>query len=346
MVRRALLAGIVLLGCGKRTSHPTAPAPGADHRVLRGAVVVGLGARDVEIAGGRIVAVAAPGTLTGTVVPATGRWLAPGFIDSHVHLSYLRAGDELSRRGVALAVDLAAPEIGQPQPLRMLESGPMLTAPDGYPLSSWGQGGYGIPLRDAADGTAAVDRVARAGARVVKVPLGEPPVIDDATLAAIVRRAHEKQLPVAVHALDAASAARAAAAGADVLAHTPVEPLSDAVVRAWRERAVITTLAAFGGDAATVDNLRRLRAAGATVLYGTDLGNTRDAGISADEIALMIAAGMSPADILASGTSAPAKFWRQDDLGEIAPGKAAILMSLPRDPLADPSALAEAVTLR
>ena len=47
--------------------------------------------------------------------------------------------------------------------------------------------------------------------------------------------------------------------------------------------AVVSTLAAFGGSPAAVDNLRRLHAAGATVLYGTDLGNTRDAGPSAEE---------------------------------------------------------------
>ena len=34
---------------------------------------------------------------------------------------------------------------------------------------------------------------------------------------------------------------------------------------------VISTLEAFGGRSSTVENLRQLRAAGATVLYGTDI---------------------------------------------------------------------------
>src|ERR1700760_3589849 len=64
-----------------------------------------------------------------------------------------------------------------------------------------------------------------------------------------------------------------------------------ATVAAGRGRAVISTLAAFGGSPAAVDNLRRLRAAGATVLYGTDLGNLDVAGPSEPEIALPARAG-------------------------------------------------------
>ena len=54
---------------------------------------------------------------------------------------------------------------------------------------------------------------------------------------------------------------------------------------------MISTLAAFGGSDAAIENLRQLRAAGVTVLYGTDLGNQRDAGPSADELALLRRAG-------------------------------------------------------
>jgi hypothetical protein len=55
-----------------------------------------------------------------------------------------------------------------------------------------------------------------------------------------------------------------------------VEPLAAQTIEAWRGRAVISTLSAFGGATATIENLKALRAAGVTVIYGTDLGNTRD----------------------------------------------------------------------
>jgi imidazolonepropionase-like amidohydrolase len=77
---------------------------------------------------------------------------------------------------------------------------------------------------------------------------------------------------VVAHALSDAAARRAADAGVDVLGHTPVEPLAESTIQAWRGRTVISTLAAFGGTPAAVTNLRRLRDAGVTVLYGTDLG--------------------------------------------------------------------------
>jgi len=59
--------------------------------VIRGGQVVtpqGVGAWDVGVEGGRIVAVAVPGTLpldVARVVDATGKLVIPGGIDPHVH---------------------------------------------------------------------------------------------------------------------------------------------------------------------------------------------------------------------------------------------------------------------
>jgi imidazolonepropionase-like amidohydrolase len=146
-----------------------------------------------------------------------------------------------------------------------------------------------------------------------------------------------------VHALSDPDAARAAAAGADLLAHTPVQPLADTTIAAWSTRTVITTVGAFGGTAVTVDNLRRLRAAGASILYGTDLGNTQTAGIDPNELELLQQAGLDGAAILAAGTRSPAAYWGLGDLGDLAPGKAASLLVLDADPVLDPLTLARPV---
>ncbi|MBV8760797.1 MAG: hypothetical protein JO257_26120 [Deltaproteobacteria bacterium] len=245
--------------------------------------------------------------------PPTQAVTWPPIVDSHVHLSFDPVGDELARRGVLAAVDLAAPEatLGKPAPILLVQAGPMLTHGGGYPLDAWGEAGFGIGCDDAACVQTTIDRLARERARVIKLALDDdglaPPLIPIAVAAA-----HADHLRVAVHALTDASAARAAAAGADILAHTPVEHLADATVAAWRGRAVISTLAAFGGSDTTIDNLRRLRAAGVTVLYGTDLGNTRDAGPSADEIALLAQAGLDDAAITAAMTTTPIAYWGLD----------------------------------
>ncbi len=126
-----------------------------------------------------------------------------------------------------------------------------------------------------------------------------------------------------------------------MLAHTPLEALSDATVELWSDRAVISTLRAFGSREVAIDNVRRLREAGATVLYGTDLGNLRVEGIDAGELLLLGQAGLSPAEIIASGTAAPAQLWSMEGLGSLTPGNAASLLVLDGDPLVDPTLLAE-----
>lgn len=313
-----------------------------DPVVLRGGIVVGVGRADVHVAGGRIVAVGEVSADLPTV-DVTGRWLVPAFIDSHVHLAYRPVASDLADGGVAGVVDLGAPESWLAEPIaapRVLASGPMITAVGGYPTRSWGADGYGLEVRDPDEARAAVDRLHAAGARLIKVPITEPPVLGEATLAAVVEQAHARGLKVGAHALGDAEAAVAAAAGVDVLVHAPLEPLSDATVAAWTGRAVVGTLTAFGTGPTPVDNLRRLREAGAVVLYGTDFGNTTTAGIDPREVRRMAETGMDGAAILASGTSVPAAYWGFLDLGAIEAGKAASLLVLVADPLVDPDAIA------
>lgn len=238
-------------------------------------------------------------------------WRSPPIIDSHVHLAFWPVGDELAATGIGAVVDLAAPESAMrtlARDLTVATSGPMLTAPGGYPLDSWGADGYGIGCADAACVESAIARIAERGGRVVKLAL-DPGGLPDELAPIAVAAAHARDMKVAVHALSDAAAARAAAAGADVLAHTPVEPLSPATISAWRDRAVISTLAAFGGSAPAISNLRALRDAGATVLYGTDLGNLRDAGPSESEVELLARAGLGDAAIADAMTTVPAAYW-------------------------------------
>jgi hypothetical protein len=243
--------------------------------------------------------------------PGDGGVHWPPIVDSHVHLTFDPVADSLAAHGVLAAVDLASPEraLADAAPLVVLRAGPMLTHPGGYPLDAWGSDGYGIGCADEACVRAAIDRLAGEGARVIKLAMDDDG-LTPALVPVAVNAAHAHQLKVAAHALTEASAAAAAAGGVDVLAHTPVEPLSDATVAAWQGRAVISTLAAFGGGAAAIDNLKKLRAAGTTILYGTDLGNLRVDGPSSDELDLLRAAGLDDAAITAAMTTAPIAFWQ------------------------------------
>jgi len=359
-MRRAVLC--LLLACDPQRPEPTAPAAAGTasavpspravdttHFVLRGAEVLGHGRVDLEVRDGHIAAIGVvdPG-LPGEDV--SGRFIAPAIVDSHVHLAYFPAGERLLNGGVAAVVDLGAPLAwldapDTPPALRLVAAGPMITARRGYPTRDWGADGYGREVGGPNEATAAVDELADHGARVIKLPITGSPVLDERTLRAAVDRAHARGLKVASHALGDHEAAIAARVGVDVLAHTPVEPLADATVAAWSGRACISTLTAFGGARSTRDNLRRLRAAGVTVLYGTDLGNTHEAGISGDEIDLMVAAGLDGAAVIDAVSAAPAAYWGLLDgegrgPGTLTVGGPASLLVLARDPRQDPRALA------
>jgi imidazolonepropionase-like amidohydrolase len=294
---------------------------------------------DVHVDGGRFLAAA---NRAGARIDATGRFLVPSFIDAHVHLAYLPQGPALARAGVAGAVDWAAPTDAirpDPQGPQVVWSGPMIAAPGGYPTRSWGRDGYGIECASRDEAVQAVQRVYDLGARVVKLSLGAGPDLDDATLRAVVDKAHGLGIKVGVHALSDADANRAAGLGIDVLVHAPRGELSAETARAWRGRAVIATLSAFGGVVAT----RQLRAEGATVLYGTDFGNTSVIGISEREIRGLLDAGLDGPAIVAAGTAAPAAWFGLTELGAIEPGNEASFLVLDRDPHADPLALARPV---
>jgi imidazolonepropionase-like amidohydrolase len=320
-----------------------APTPLPGHYVVVGGVVVGRGRVDVEVSAGEVRALHAPGAADPAlpVIDATGRWIAPGIIDSHVHLAYLPEGEALAAGGVAGAVDLAAPvsAFDVAEPLLVARAGPMVTAVGGYPTRSWGAGGYGLEVRGAGEATAAVAALADQGAALIKVPLGSSPALTTAELDAVVAAAHARGLPVVAHALSEEAVRAAAAADVDLLAHTPTGSLSAEAARLWAGRGLISTLSAFGGG----ENLAALRAAGAEVLYGTDFGNTRARGVSAAELQALVDAGLDGAAILQAATAAPAARFGFSNLGAISPGARAHLLVLDADPLLDPLTLSRPV---
>jgi imidazolonepropionase-like amidohydrolase len=332
--------------CSSSTSGvPTSSSSGAvvgSGLLLLDGYVVGVGVTDIKIVGGEITEVGELAAVEGDeVVDLSGKWVTPAFIDSHVHLIYLNEPMLLAAGGVAAGVDMAAPVAifeADLSPMRVVAAGPMITAIDGYPTQSWGANGYGLECADAAAATAAVEQLHDLGAGLIKLPvMASAAQLDDAALTAAVARAHELGLRVASHAMGENEARRAGLAGADVLAHTPTQPLSDETIALWADRAVVSTVGAFGGSAGAVDNLKKLHAAGARVLYGTDFGNSSVLGIDAGELALMVSAGMTPAEVLAAGTSAPAEFWGPlaEPLGALTPGKDGSLLVLNADPLVE-----------
>ena len=321
----------------------------------------------LRVVDGVIAGLVAAAPAGAPILDATGHWLAPMLVDAHVHLglassahprgarSQRAALEDLARGmiagGVAGALDLGLPErlISALPPLELVHffarsSGPLLTAPGGYPLQSWGRDGYGLALTTAAEARSAVARLAQEGVCAVKLALDRRfQLLAPEVARAAAQEAHARGLRVFAHALDALSVRAALDAGADVLAHAPVEALPEELVREAGARglSVLSTLHAFGGGEVQLGNVARLRAAGCAIVYGTDLGNDNTApGICARELELLALAGLSPVEIFLAATARAAEILGAPQLGHLGSGAPAHLLALACDPAGDASVLA------
>jgi imidazolonepropionase-like amidohydrolase len=83
-------------------------------------------------------------------------------------------------------------------------------------------------------------------------------------------------------------------------------------------------------------SLKKLAAAGVRIAFGTDAGVGAPYGFSAHaEMTDMVAAGMTPAQVIVAATRTSAEILRLDQLGIIAPGKSADFIVLDANPLDD-----------
>jgi imidazolonepropionase-like amidohydrolase len=121
-------------------------------------------------------------------------------------------------------------------------------------------------------------------------------------------------------------------AAMDDLARMPKNLIPERVVRRMNEpeppkRPVVA-----------MQNLVRIRGAGVAIVMGTDAGNigTLHGPSVFREMGLMVAAGLSPLEVLTSATATGARTMGMErDLGTISPGKLADLLILDADPLLD-----------
>lgn len=93
------------------------------------------------------------------------------------------------------------------------------------------------------------------------------------------------------------------------------------------------------------DNVTAVQALGVPVLAGTDAPNpgTTFGASMAMELALLVEAGLSPAEALTAATAAPADTFRLADRGRIAPGLRADLLLVDGDPTRDIDAVLNVV---
>ena len=177
----------------------------------------------------------------------------------------------------------------------------------------------------------------------------------DAEMKAIVDTAHSLGLKVAAHAHAARGIEAAARAGVDSIEHgTFADARAIAAMKA-NGTVLVPTLMAYTGireglaknafTPAVADKVRMTlnevgkaaraaRAAGVPVVFGTDSA-VYEHGRNAEEfVQLVERVGMSPAEALASATTAAAKLMGlENEVGRIAPGYSADLIAVTGDPV-------------
>ena len=239
----------------------------------------------IAIAGGRICGSGSgfSSAVARTTIHAQGLTVLPGLIDGHVHLFPLGADggidsdatldafvrDELParleaylRHGVTSLISVGDPwpavrdlreriVAGELSGPRLFMTGPILTAPGGYPAaticarSPWCASRLTVELRDEEHARETVRDLAAAGVDAIKVVFDEARravKLDPEIVRVVTNEAHAHGLPVIVHATEIDDVIAAVDIGVDVVAHLPAGGLVDEEVVSHLRDSEVTIL--------------------------------------------------------------------------------------------------------
>lgn len=309
-------------------------------------------------------------------IDAGGGTVMPGVIDSHVHLfptlthRFARGEDIVTpwiEAGVTTLVDTgsirhtvrASRALLQsvPHPPRFFMAGPILTVPGGYPTTRR-ENDAAMIAWEVEGPEDAYDVVARLvddeGVDLIKVAIETGfrtdyreegwPTLSMEELRAVVRSAHERGVGVRAHVTNPGELEAALEAGVDVLAHTPIHPIPDELLRRAADAGLIFTSTAniwgMPRGAPAPPNLHRYHVLGGIVAVGTDHPYQRGSEMPVDEMQLLVGAGFTPAEVLVCATRNGAlALGLEDELGTLEVGKLADLIVVAGRPDEDLEAL-------
>ena len=294
--------------------------------------------------------------------------ILPGFIESHAHLTFQNVdADTVLRHGVTTVRDtggkLLAPSGGDGH-LRLVTAGPIIQAPDGYPLNVFhdhatGYDRVGIPVASADEARAVVRDLVAGGANLIKIALepggepgapwasdhghGEPPptpwpLLPLDTVQAIVAEAHALGKKVAAHIGENTGATLSLDGGVDEWAHAPCAAIDEAILQRAVDQGVkiVTTVDTLGSCAGIHLNVIKLAgmiknaSSGAEFLYGAEIGHDNVPwGIDAEELHLMLhLTGMTPLQTFQAATSKAAEHLGLAPLGTLKRGAPADVIAV------------------
>jgi imidazolonepropionase-like amidohydrolase len=164
-------------------------------------------------------------------------------------------------------------------------------------------------------------------------------------LRAIVDVSHAAHRPVTAHAISRGAARAALDAGADGLVHAAYVDAALAAAMRARGMWMSPTIASLtAGDTSEVSRaliaaVRVAHTAGVALVFGTD-GGVLPHGRGVDEMEALVAAGLSPLEVIQAATINAAKaLVIADSVGHIGVGMSADFVAVRGDPLRDLGAL-------
>jgi imidazolonepropionase-like amidohydrolase len=299
--------------------------------------------------------------------------LLPGFIDAHIHLDAPSNLEEFANWGVTTGLDMGTnpkslvDSLRNVQGLTDIRSALSPASGPGGLQTTMNTFAPSTVLFGPQDAEAFIaDRVVE-GCDFVKIIIEDPADKGDAalsgdTIAAIVVAAHAKNFLTIAHASSPAAVQLGIDAGVDFLTHVPLRaPISPEQIATMVAKGIkiIPTLSMMEGIGAKFGmptggpgpgpgihlaqaSVAALRAAGVPILAGTDANNAPFVPFSPKlgesfhgELALLVGAGLTPAEALRSATELVADSFGLTDRGRVAPGLRADLVLVDGDPTAD-----------
>ncbi|KAL3489542.1 hypothetical protein BJX62DRAFT_239073 [Aspergillus germanicus] len=302
--------------------------------------------------------VGTPDLIPTKVIDTQGAILLPGLIDAHIHLHGISDLVRMAQYGVTTALDMGTWPHERLKSLRGQKGMTDIRA-CGLAATAPGSVHSRIPTlpREALVANAAeaeqfvLDRIAE-GADYIKV-VADVPGPDQVTLDALVATAHRHGKRVIAHAVSRVATRMAQAAGVDFITHAPLDGVmsgEEIQQMVAGQRVSVPTLVMMKGVAqklnrdfdAACKTVAALHSAGVPILVGTDANNAPGVpaavphGVSLhDELELLVACGLSTAEVLRAATSLPAEYFGLCDRGVIRPGYRADLILIGRDPIED-----------
>ena len=287
-------------------------------------------------------------------VSLAGKTVMPAIIDTHTHLSRTREMllDDLRQRayyGVGAALSLGQDPGDLPFQIRsesetMPNAARFRTAGRGITMPEPGRTDIPYWITTEAEGRKAVQELSAKRVDIVKIWVDDrdgmykklPPEL----YGPIIDEAHKNGLRVTAHIFNLSDAKGLLKAGIDAFAHgvrdMDVDEEFVAMMKQRRNVVLVPNLPARDGATAQAfalqaRNLARLAKEGVTIALGTD-GNTPSGPHG--EMEDMVAAGMTPAQVIVAATKTGAEFLRIN-AGTIAQGRSADFIVLDANPLED-----------